>query len=147
MSNLGPVALAVLCGVLLTTQIAANRRLGTAIASPMGAALVSFVVGLIALALCMAVMRRSPSTSGAGSAPWWAWIGGILGATYVASTVYLLPRLGSVLLLGSVIAGQLLAGLVIDQYGWLGVATHPLTPIKLLGATLLVSGVLVLLRA
>lgn len=140
------VAIAVLAGGLLSVQIATNRRLGDALAAPLWSATVSFIVGLTGLLLCCLAFRQLPSVEGARAAPWWAWIGGLLGAFYVASTIILLPRLGATTLTGLVVGGQILAAVVIDHYGWLGVATQPVTLGKLAGAALLVIGAVLVMR-
>jgi len=137
---------AVVGGVLLTIQVAANRRLGVALVNPLGGAITSFVVGLCALVLCLALYRVPLSGGGARAAPWWAWTGGLMGAFYVASTIVLLPRLGAAALIGLAIAGQLLSGLAFDHYGWMGVPVHAMGPQRLVGALLLAVGVGLILR-
>ena len=70
----------------------------------------------------------------------------LLGAMYVASPTVLGPRLGAAALLAFTLAGQMLAALIVDHYGIIGFPQSPLTPSRVLGAALLVAGVLLIMR-
>ena len=52
--------------------------------------------------------------------PWWAWIGGPLGAFYVASNILFARILGSGILTAIFVTGQLCTAIVMDAQGWLG---------------------------
>jgi transporter family-2 protein len=152
MGNLIGILVGFTAGILLTIQICANRRLGGAlevrgskVASGLWAASTSFLVGLIALAVVSSLLGR-PNASAAQRAPWWAWVGGLMGAFYVASTIMLLPSLGALALTGVVMAGQLVSAVAVDHFGWLTVDPHPANALRLLGVGLLVAGVALVLR-
>ena len=51
------------------------------------------------------------------------------------------PRVGAVMLLSLTLTGQMLTSLVIDHYGLLGFAVHPITPLRVLGVAFLFAGV------
>jgi transporter family-2 protein len=70
----------------------------------------------------------------------------VLGALYVASTTVLGPRLGAAALLALTLAGQMAAALVVDHYGAIGFPEAPVTPARLVGAALLLAGVLLIMR-
>jgi transporter family-2 protein len=146
MAYFGAVLIALASGMLLNVQVAANRRLGDALVKPLSAASVSFIVGLCALLICMACYRTPLSVSGAAKAPWWAWIGGFMGAFYVAASIVLLPRLGVTALIGLCIAGQLLSALAFDHWGLMGVPIHAMNVPRLVGAALLSIGIGLILR-
>jgi transporter family-2 protein len=78
--------------------------------------------------------------------PSWYWVGGLLGALYIAAAVVLAPRLGATTMIASVVAGQMLASLVLDHFGWVGFAEHHATPSRLAGVILVVAGVLLVRR-
>ena len=67
--------------------------------------------------------RRSASV---GQAPWWALIGGLLGAVYVTVALVAVRTLGASGLTAVVITGQLAISVVIDRFGLLGVARQPI---------------------
>jgi transporter family-2 protein len=139
--------LAFVAGMALTIQVGINSTLRRGLGNPWMATLVSFLVGTVGLALFLLLMRTSlPTKTAIASVPAWAWFGGLVGAFYVATTVIAGPRLGSATLLALVVLGQLLASLVIDHYGWIGFPEHPLSTQRILGAILLFSGVLLIVR-
>ena len=66
--------------------------------------------------------------------------GGLIGALYVGSIVWTVRALGAGGLTAATIAGQLALAVVIDHFGWLGVARSPITASKVLGIALLALG-------
>lgn len=113
----------------------------------MAAAAVSFLVGTLALAVAVLLSRQEvPALSGATQAPWWAWTGGLLGAFLVAASIILTPRLGAATTVTFIIAGQILASIILDHFGLLNLPVHPVTLQRLGGAALVIAGVVVVLR-
>jgi bacterial/archaeal transporter family-2 protein len=129
-------------GVVLPFQAGVNSELGGWLNSPVRAAFVSFLVGtLVLLVACSLVFKPLPSWGRIAEAPWWAWIGGALGAFFVAASVVCAPRLGAAQLVALVVAGQAVASLVIDQFGWVGFETKHISAGRLIGMTLVGAGV------
>ena len=141
-----PHLMAALVGAGITIQVGMNATVRMTIGSPILAAIVNFVVGLAALVL-LAVASGARVVPGSVTAvPAWAWFGGLLGATYVAATTVLGPKLGAASFLALTLAGQMVAALLVDHYGVIGFPQSPLTPTRLLGTALLVVGVLLIMR-
>ncbi len=139
--------LAFVAGMALTIQVGINSTLRRGLGDPAMATLVSFLVGTVGLVLYLLVMRASlPGKAAIAAVPSWAWLGGLVGAFYVATTVIVGPRLGSATLLALVVLGQLLASLVIDHFGWIGFPEHPISTLRILGAIMLFGGVLLIVR-
>jgi transporter family-2 protein len=140
-------ALAFLAGLLLTVQVGFNAALRNAFGNPGTAALGNFLIGTAGLLAYLFITRAEwPSRAAVFGAPPWAWIGGLLGAFYVVSSVVVGPRLGAAALLALTVFGQLAASLVIDHFGWLGFPEHPFTLTRLAGAALLLAGVILIVR-
>ena len=76
----------------------------------------------------------------------WAWLGGLLGAFYVAVATVVGPRIGAAALLALTVLGQLMASLLVDQFGWLGFPLQPLSATRIAGAVLLLGGVGLIVR-
>lgn len=133
---LGSVAL----GIGLTLQIAMNTRMRAFAAGPFGAALLSFLVGALALATVLALVRAPWPGRELAQAPWWVWCGGMMGALYVLGAVLIAPRIGPGPLLALVVMGQMSAALVLEHYGWLGTIRHPVSAVRILGVLLIVVG-------
>jgi bacterial/archaeal transporter family-2 protein len=145
-ANYWPHLLAVLVGMALTVQVGMNATMARTIGTPLWAAVFNFAIGLVAL-IAIALLAGARTTPGTlGQVPAWAWMGGLLGALYVASVTVLGPRLGGMALVALVITGQLVAALVVDRYGVLGYPQIPVTPTRLFGAVLLLAGALLVAR-
>ena len=94
-------------GVVLPFQAGINAQLADWLGSPVRAAFVSFLVGTIVLLVAAAfVFKPLPSWGRLGDAPWWVWVGGALGAFYVAASIVSAPKLGAATLVALVVAGQ-----------------------------------------
>ena len=138
----GYLLFALAAGAMLPIQFGINAQLASWLGSSVRAAFVSFAVGAAALALVtMAASRGLPSGERIGAAPWWVWIGGLLGAFYVVGSIVAAPRLGAVTLVALILAGQALASLAVDHFGWVGFEEHPITALRVAGVGLLAAGV------
>ncbi len=141
------IVLAIVAGACSPTQAGINSRLGMAVGGSTHAALVSFFVGTLALAAYAGVLRLPwPTTKAFLSVPWWVWMGGCIGAFFVAVTIFLVPKLGAATLMAALIAGQMVASIFLDHYGLLGYPLHPASAGRLLGVALIVGGVLLIRR-
>ena len=139
--------LAFTAGVVLIVQVGVNTTLRSALDAPVLAALLSFLVGSVALVVFLLLSRASwPARAQWLATPWWAWFGGILGAFYVVSTIIAGPRLGAAALLALIVLGQLVTSLLVDHFGWLGFPQHPVSALRLLGALLLFGGMLLIVH-
>jgi len=140
------VALAAIAGVLVGMQAPINSRLGRTIGS-VQAATFSFVAGTIALAIVASLFYGGLGSFGqVGKAPWWALVGGLLGAVYVTVAILTVRTLGVSGLTAIVIAGQLAAAVAIDRFGLLGIARQPISTGRIVGLGLLVAGVALVVR-
>lgn len=130
--------MALLAGVGVGFQAIFNARLGAANGSVFGAALISFLVGTSMLALV--VLARGERVWPLEPVPWWAWIGGALGAFYIVTAVAAVPRIGPTLLFLSVIFGQVALGFTVERLGAFGIERTPVTAWQLAGYALVVVG-------
>jgi transporter family-2 protein len=136
--------LALAGGAMLPVQAGINAQLARWVESPVRATLISFAVGTVALLAVTLAAYRSWPDGGVGGAPWWVWTGGFLGAFYVFSSIASAPRLGAATLIGALLAGQAVAALAVDHFGWVGFPEDPVTVAKVLGLALIASGLLVI---
>ncbi|MHB8644107.1 MAG: DMT family transporter, partial [Gaiellaceae bacterium] len=51
------------------------------------------------------------------------------------------PKLGAATLIAAVVAGQTVASVVVDQYGWVGFKVHHASPGRIAGIVLVGAGV------
>jgi bacterial/archaeal transporter family-2 protein len=135
-------------GAALTVQVACNTQLSRVIGSPIEATLCSFLVGSLALAVYVLAAREPvPSAARLVAAPWWSWIGGLLGGAYVLCTILLAPRLGPGPMFGAIVAGQMAVAVLIEHFGVLGIAPHPASVARVAGIVLIVAGVVLIRRS
>jgi transporter family-2 protein len=140
------IGLVAIAGLLVGMQPPVNARLGREVGGLQAAAF-SFIVGTVALVLIAAVSKRGLGTLGdVGRVPWWALVGGLLGAVYVTVAILTVSTLGVSSLTAIVISGQLFAAVVIDRFGLLGIAKQPIGATRIVGLGLLVLGVLLVVR-
>jgi len=135
------IAFLLLAIAALPFQAGINARLATFVGGPIRASAISFAVGTIVLVLLSLIATRGViSTGRLGNVPWWAWLGGAVGAGYVASAVAAAPRLGALNLFAAVIFGQIVCSVALDHYGVL-YKEHSLSTGRIAGIVLLGAGV------
>jgi bacterial/archaeal transporter family-2 protein len=132
---------ALAAGAMLPIQFGINAQLATWVGGSFRAAFISFAVGTAALLLAvLATTRGWPER--AGDAPWWVWTGGLLGAFYVLGSIVTAPKLGAATLVALILAGQAIASVLVDHFGWVGFEEEPITLLRVVGILLLAGGVL-----
>jgi len=138
------IGLALLGGAFLPIQAALNSKLEKAIHSPVYASMVSFVVGVISIAVYILLSNQNASFSGAKTVPGYVWLAGALGAFYVTVIILSFPRLGPALTFGLAIAGQMLISVLMDHFNIFVTEQHPLTLYRFLGIVLVIAGVVLI---
>ena len=141
-----PILLVLLAGAMVALQAPTNVMLAKAGGSPVLAALISFAVGTASLFVVWLASGHRPGMAPFGALPWYAWVGGVYGAVYVAIAAYAAPRLGLASLITIGIAGQILMALCLDHVGALGLMRQPLSAMRVVGALLVVAGVVLVRR-
>ncbi len=139
------ILIALLAGAMMPTQAATNNKMAGFVDSPVLAAIISFFVGTVAL-FAYVMLSGVPLTNltAVREAPAIAWVGGLLGAFFVAATVALVPRLGVAMTFSLIIAGQMVVTLVIDHFGLLGVPVKEVSLARIGGILLITVGVIVI---
>lgn len=136
--------LAMGAGACIALQASANgnfrKNLGD---NALFAAYFSILGTVLTATLAMLLLRpQVPGASALREAPWWNWIGGPLGALIVLAGAALTARLGAALFIALVVGGQLLCSLLLDHFALMGPNEQPVTAGRVLGAALVVAGVL-----
>jgi len=72
--------------------------------------------------------------------PWWAVIGGLVGAVQVYAGLTLVNRVGAGPFMGFTVTSALIMSLVVDHFGWFRMDPHPINPWRAFGGLLMVSG-------
>lgn len=140
------LAAAVVAGALLPLQALTNARLAGHLAGPLWAALANFGVGFVALSLFLLVSRFPvPGQAQLSGVPPLLFVGGIMGAFFVAVSAFAVPKLGAAGMTTAIVASQLIASIALDHYGVMQNA-QPITAPRLAGVFLLLTGAYLILR-
>jgi len=134
-------------GVSFVIQQAVNARLRSELGSPWWAGFASYLGGTIVMAVVILLVRDPwPPLAAVVRTPWWAWAGGLFGVVYIVAAILLLPRLGAAAVVALIVVGQMGASVAVDALGAFGLQRHPIDAPRLLGAVLLVVGVVLIRR-
>ncbi len=137
--------IAFLAGIGLPLQVGCNTVLAKgAQGNALFSAVATFVVGFIGLLAYYILMRNPWPSLSTIQAPAWAWLGGLFGAFYVASTIILAPKIGGAALFGLILAGQMIAAVILDHFGMMGFPHIPFNVMRFLGLALLAAGAIIL---
>src|SRR5689334_12973263 len=116
-----PALLAVLAGAGLVLQQILNANLRAGLDSASWAGVSSYAVGLACMALLAAALRDPVPTAGvAERIPWWTWSGGLFGAVFIGLAILLVPKLGAATFFALLVTGQMVASVLFDHAGLLG---------------------------
>ena len=139
-------ALLIAAGVATGLQPPTNALLSRALLSPINAAFVSFAVGTLVLGLAILALHTQPNWTATVGLPWYAWLGGVYGAFFVAAAAFAAPRIGVGPTVCLLIAGQAAAALAVDHFGLFGIVRHPINWTRALGMAAVLGGVLLVRR-
>ncbi|AVH15522.1 DMT family transporter [Acinetobacter indicus] len=140
-----PLAMGI--GIAMTLQTAVNTQLREYLYSPLQAALFSFLVGTIVLAILVFFQQvPKPNLHEIVHLPWYMWLGGVLGVYAISLSIYAAPKLGYLTLTGLILFGQIAMSMLVDHFGVLGTEKAPINWQRLLGGVVIFIGVLLTLQ-
>ena len=138
----------IIAGMLSTVQTAVNGHLGIILASPVKAAVISFIIGIALLAvICVIILLQRKTVSALRielrrreNYPWWIWLGGILGGLFVLTNAYLSNIIGTGMTIIAILIGSTSGGLIIDCFGLLGSEKKPVGMRQIFGIIIMIIG-------
>jgi transporter family-2 protein len=136
----------IIAGMLIALQGPINAQLSRGLGMPLAAAAASFVAGAVLLIALTFIVSQAQGTAIAWRVPplWMFVVGGCLGAAFVTCALVLTPKLGAAATMAFIVAGQLLAGLVLDRMGYFDLAVREITLGRMAGAVMLLAGALLI---
>lgn len=134
--------------MLSTVQTAVNGHLGIILASPVKAAVISFIIGIALLAvICVIILLQRKAVPALRieprrreNYPWWIWLGGILGGLFVLTNAYLSNIIGTGMTIIAILIGSTSGGLIIDCFGLLGSERKPVGMRQIFGIIIMIIG-------
>ncbi len=141
-----PALLAIGAGVSVLIQQVLNANLRTELSSAAWSGFISYMLGMICMGVLALALRDPLPTGVIARVPWWAWSGGIFGAVFIGLSIVLIPQLGAAHFIALLVTGQMIAAVVFDHYGWLGIPERQIDILRIIGAALLIGGVVLIRR-
>ena len=131
-------------GLLVPFQTAANSRLRGVVGPAYVSTLVSFSVSTLALLLVslLAGIPILPTSQMLATAPCWSWFVGIVAVVTITIAIHLFKEIGQLQAIVIPMFSQLVFSLLIDHFGWFGAHVIPLGTNRIIGALLLIIGVI-----
>lgn len=140
MSSTTSAALVMLAaGIGIPVLAALNAALGQKLGSPVAAAIVLFLVALLATGATFAV--TGGAFRGLASAPAHLFLGGVLVAFYVLSITWIAPSFGIGNAVFFVLLGQIVSAGLIDHFALFGARHSPVGAVRLIGMLMMGAGV------
>ena len=134
-------------GAIFAMQPSMNSLLSIGLYSSVHSAFVSFftaTVVLILIAIIVPSNRVHIPQIFSFDRPWWSWLGGIIGGTFVTGFAFFASKTGIGILLVTSICGLLANSLAIDKFGWFGTSKKRIKIAQYLGLICVVMGIMIL---
>ncbi|CAN5679440.1 DMT family transporter [soil metagenome] len=132
----------ILGGVLQSFGAAMNGQLNKSIVNPWLASAISFaLITFFFTGLFLIMPSPLPTAKDLADMPWWAVVGGLVGAVQVYAGLTLVTKIGAGPFVGFTVTAALISSLLIDHFGWFRMEPHPMSIPRAIGGLLLVGGV------
>lgn len=139
-------ALTLFLGVVLAVHLAMNGAVGAALNNPRVANALFWIIGVVMAAIIGATGWQAGALGGLRNVHPLLLTAGAIGACLVFGIAWLIPQIGAGPVMLGLLAGQILGGMAMSHYGWLGSPVQPVSPINIVGALVMVAGVLLATR-
>ncbi|MCR0984466.1 DMT family transporter [Roseomonas populi] len=140
---------AVVAGIGNPVQSAAGARLHEGMGSTALAALVVYAVALLGLLLLSPFLGLSFRDLGPRLAglPWWAWVGGLCNLAFVLAGMLATRPLGAGTFTVITACLAVVASILLDRFGLMGLEPRPLSAMRLLGAAMAIGAIVLVARS
>lgn len=134
-------ALTIVLGVVLAVHLAMNGKVGNVLNNPrVGNALFWCIGAAGAVVIGLSGWHEGVLKPLSQVNPWLL-TAGLMGTSLVFAIAWLIPQVGAGPMMISLLAGQIFGGMLLSHFGWLGSPVKPVTLINLLGALVMMGGV------
>jgi len=139
-------ALTIFLGIILAVHLAMNGKVGAAIGNPRVANALFWCVGALGAVIIGATGWQSGALTGVKDVNPVLLSAGLMGACLVFAIAWLVPQVGASFVMIALIGGQVLGGMVLSHFGWLGSPQQPVSAMNIVGAAVMIGGVLLATR-
>jgi transporter family-2 protein len=133
-------------GIVLTVHLAMNAKVGSVLNNPPVANALFWCIGAVAAVLIGLTGWHPGALSGLRQVHPLLLTAGAIGASLVFAIAWLMPQIGAGPTMITLLAGQVIGGLVLSHFGWLGSPVQPVTLTHVIGAVVMIGGVLLATR-
>src|SRR6202050_3593625 len=124
-------------GALQSCCDAMNAQLFQSLGNESLANVISFALVLAFFVCVFAVFPNPlPTSEGLSKMPWWAPLGGLVGAVQVYAGLTLVQKVGAGPFVGMTVTAALITSLILDHYGWFHIPVHAINQWRIIGALL-----------
>ena len=127
-------------GVVLAVHLAMNGKVGSVINNARVGNAVFWCIGAVAAVIIGITGWKAGALAPLRDVNPWLLTAGVLGAALVFAIAWLIPQIGAGPVMITLLAGQVIGGIVMSHYGWLGSPVQPVDLIKIIGILIMVFG-------
>ncbi len=135
------IILMLFIGVILTLHLSMNAQVGAIIKNPKIGNALFWTIGAFTAILIALTSLETEAFSRLKEVPAWLLLAGVIGAILVFGIAWTIPQIGAASAFVLMIAGQVIAGVVLSHFGLLGSPIEKISILKIMGILLLLSGV------
>jgi transporter family-2 protein len=128
-------------GVVLTVHLAMNGKVGAVLNNARVGNAVFWCIGAVMAVLIGVTGWHAGALSGLKQVNPILLTAGAIGASLVFAIAWLIPRIGAGPFTLTLLAGQIVSGMVLSHFGWLGSPVQPIGVKSLIGALIMIGGV------
>jgi len=127
-------------GVILAVHLAMNGKVGSVLDNPRVANALFWCIGAFGALVIGLTGWRGDALQPLKQVHPALLTAGLLGTSLVFAIAWLIPRVGAGPVMITLLAGQVIGGLMMSHFGWLGSPVAPVTWVKILGVLVMVAG-------
>ncbi|GJE75663.1 MULTISPECIES: DMT family transporter [Methylorubrum] len=133
-----------IAGIANAIQPGQTTQLAKSLGEPFTAGLISMFVGTLGMFTIGLISGHLtvPSAQQASQAPWWAWIGGLVGVGLLIAQLFVAQRVGAAPFLAILVTAGVVTSIALDHFGLVGFEVHAAGPMRLVGGGLMIAGVM-----
>ncbi len=128
-------------GIVLAVHLAMNGKVGAVLNNPRVANALFWCIGAVWAVIIGLTGWQTGALQPLKQVHPILLTAGILGASLVFAIAWLIPQVGAGTVMINLLAGQVVGGLIMSQFGWLGSPVQPITLTRALGVLVMIGGV------
>lgn len=139
-------ALTMFLGVVLAVHLGMNGAVGAALNNPRVGNALFWCIGAAMAVVIGLTGWQAGALAGLRAVNPLLLTAGAIGACLVFAIGWLFPQVGAAGIMFGLLAGQIVGGMVLSHYGWLGSPVQPISMMNIVGAVVMVAGVVLATR-